>query len=51
MFQNDNSQNGKIYLGGLQKNIIYEVSVNKITSDGHLPNSQYNAADLYENVG
>ena len=50
-FGSFNTQNGKIYLGGLQKNIIYEVSVNKITSDGHLPNSQYNATDLYEKIG
>ena len=50
-FGSFNTQNGKIYLGGLQNNVIYEVSANKITSDGHLPNSQYNAVDLYEKLG
>lgn len=50
-FGSFNTQNGKIYLGGLQNNIIYEVSANKITSDGNLPNSQYNATDVYEKLG
>lgn len=47
-----NTQNAKIYLGGLtESNIIYEVSANKMSSDGHLENSQYNATDLYEKLG
>lgn len=50
-FGSFNTQNGKIYLGGLQNNIIYEVAANKITSDGHLENSQYNATDMYEKLG
>ena len=50
-FGSFNTQNAKVYVGGLQNNIIYEVAANKITSDGHLPNSQYNATDLYEKLG
>ena len=50
-FGSFNTQNAKVYVGGLQKNIIYEIAANKITSDGHLPNSQYNATDLYEKLG
>lgn len=50
-FGSFNTQNAKVYLGGLQNNIIYEIAANKITSDGHLPNSQYNATDLYEKLG
>jgi len=50
-FGSFNTQNAKVYLGGLQDNIIYEVAANKITSDGHLENSQYNATDLYEKLG
>lgn len=46
-----NTQNAKAYLGGISNNIIYEVAANKITSDGHLENSQYNATDLYEKLG
>ncbi|MBR3655508.1 MAG: TonB-dependent receptor [Elusimicrobia bacterium] len=50
-FGSFNTQNSKVYVGGLQSNILYEVAANKITSDGHLPNSQYNATDLYEKLG
>ena len=50
-FGSFNTQNAKVYVGGLQNNILYEVAANKITSDGHLPNSQYNATDLYEKLG
>ena len=50
-FGSFNTQNAKIYLGGLTDNIIYELAANKITSDGHLENSQYNATDLYEKLG
>ncbi|MBO7611536.1 MAG: TonB-dependent receptor [Elusimicrobia bacterium] len=50
-FGSFNTQNAKVYVGGLQSNILYEVAANKITSDGHLPNSQYNATDLYEKLG
>lgn len=50
-FGSFNTQNAKVYLGGLQNNILYEVAANKITSDGHLPNSQYNATDVYEKLG
>ena len=50
-FGSFNTQNAKAYIGGLQDNIIYEVAANKITSDGHLENSQYNATDLYEKLG
>lgn len=50
-FGSFNTQNAKVYLGGLQNNIIYEIAANKITSDGHLENSQYNATDLYEKLG
>ena len=50
-FGSFNTQNSKVYVGGLQNNILYEVAANKITSDGHLPNSQYNATDLYEKLG
>ncbi|MBQ3835337.1 MAG: TonB-dependent receptor [Elusimicrobia bacterium] len=46
-----NTQNAKIYLGGISSNIIYEFAANKMTSDGHLENSQYNATDLYEKLG
>lgn len=50
-FGSFNTQNAKVYVGGLQNNILYEVAANKITSDGHLPNSQYNATDVYEKLG
>ena len=50
-FGSFNTQNAKVYVGGVQNNIIYEIAANKITSDGHLPNSQYNATDLYEKLG
>lgn len=50
-FGSFNTQNAKVYVGGLQSNILYEVAANKITSDGHLPNSQYNATDIYEKLG
>ncbi|MBR3627736.1 MAG: TonB-dependent receptor [Elusimicrobia bacterium] len=50
-FGSFNTQNGKIYVGGLQNNVLYEVAANKITSDGHLENSQYNATDVYEKLG
>ncbi len=46
-----NTQNSKIFLGGISNNIIYEVAANKMVSDGHLENSQYNATDLYEKLG
>ncbi|WP_413852762.1 TonB-dependent receptor [Candidatus Ruminimicrobium bovinum] len=46
-----NTQNSKIWLGGIQDNIFYEFSANKAASDGHLENSQYNATDLYEKLG
>ncbi len=46
-----NTQNSKINLGGISDNIIYEIAVNKASSDGHLVNSQYNATDLYEKLG
>ena len=50
-FGSFNTQNAKVYVGGLQSNILYEVAANKIVSDGHLPNSQYNATDVYEKLG
>ena len=50
-FGSFNTQNAKVYVGGLQNNILYEVAANKITSDGHLENSQYNATDVYEKLG
>ena len=50
-FGSFNTQNAKVYVGGLQNNILYEVAANKITSDGHLENSQYDATDLYEKLG
>ena len=50
-FGSFNTQNAKAYVGGIQGNILYEIAANKITSDGHLPNSQYNATDLYEKLG
>ncbi len=46
-----NTQNAKVYLGGISNNIIYEFAANKMSSDGHLENSQYNATDLYEKLG
>ncbi len=46
-----NTQNAKVYLGGISNNIIYEIAANKMSSDGHLANSQYNATDLYEKLG
>lgn len=46
-----NTQNTKLYLGGIQKKVLYEAAVNKVISDGHLKNSQYNASDFYEKLG
>lgn len=46
-----NTQNAKMYLGGIKDSIIYEIAANKASSEGHLENSQYNATDLYEKLG
>ncbi|MDD5021354.1 MAG: TonB-dependent receptor plug domain-containing protein, partial [Endomicrobiaceae bacterium] len=46
-----NTQISSLYLGGIQNNILYAVSANKIVTDGHLENAQYNASDYYEKLG
>lgn len=46
-----NTQNSKLYLGGKQNKFLYAVSVNKMISDGHLENAQYDASDFYEKLG
>ncbi len=46
-----NTQNSKVYLGGKQNKFLYAVSANKVISDGHLTNSQYDASDFYEKLG
>lgn len=46
-----NTQNSGLYLAGIQNSIIYAVSANKIITDGHLANAQYNASDYYEKLG
>ena len=46
-----NTQNSGLYLGGIQNNILYAISANKVISDGHLENAQYNASDYYEKLG
>ncbi|MFA7074186.1 MAG: TonB-dependent receptor [Endomicrobiaceae bacterium] len=46
-----NTQNSKVYLGGKQNKFLYAVSANKVISDGHLENAQYDATDFYEKFG
>jgi outer membrane receptor for ferrienterochelin and colicin len=46
-----NTQNYNAYLGGQSEKVIYEVSVNNVSSDGHLDNSGYNATDTYIKLG
>ena len=42
-----NTQNYFANLGGKTDKLIYQVSANKISSDGHLSNAGYNASDYY----
>lgn len=46
-----NTQNSQLYLGGKQNKFLYAVSANKMVSDGHLENAQYDASDFYEKLG
>jgi outer membrane receptor protein involved in Fe transport len=46
-----NTQNYFANLGGVNEKFLYQFSVNKASSDGHLPNSGYNAMDYYWKLG
>ncbi|MCL2485860.1 MAG: TonB-dependent receptor [Endomicrobia bacterium] len=46
-----NTQNYYANVGQLVDNVLYQVSANKVSSDGHLKNSGYDATDLYGKFG